>query len=129
MRTYNTKDIDTLIAEKVFGYTVKVFSVGPAASVALYRPKLVNYDAVWSTVNSYSTHMSLAWEVVNHFAGTSALSEFKLQQDYEGLWQCVISGSGEVNYRGISVNQDSAPMAICLAALNALNAVPTLDID
>lgn len=102
------RELDILIGEGIFNYEVDQEFDQP--SVKALRDR---YDE-WGILPFYSTDMNDAWLVADHFirAGCAA-------------W---VEGDGHTGYRaGITRNKgrfeadaDTAPLAICLAALKAI---------
>lgn len=95
------RELDILVAEKVFGLTVvpdpvtlRGVSIGEAGQNGEDLPK-------------YSADIAAAWKVLEQFP-SSCLSK-------AGNWSCMIA-----NGPGVA---DTAPLAICRAALKALKAV------
>lgn len=114
------RDLDALIAEKVMGYSVFKnhkggWSLGPAdyydvhGSLELFNP-----------LPSYSGDIAAAWEVIEKVQASTEASSFSLRQDHEGLWRCDFMGSGKKPFYAIALNQNTATLAICIAALNTV---------
>lgn len=102
-----SRKIDALVAEHVMGLNdVESFEKGPFQNNLYYNP----YDDPngWEVVPNYSTDIADAWEVVekqkpNWLSLDGCGSEWNVTfHDSENIWVA---------------NSDTAPMAICLAAL------------
>jgi hypothetical protein len=104
------RELDALIAEKVMGY------VPP-------RPGTVGYDMKdlpRNRVPHYSTDIAAAWQVVEKLNLLSKMKDGCLYFD-PSLNKWVISEwSGGREFAEGSVEADTAPHAICLAALKAI---------
>ena len=112
----NLREIDRLVAEKVMGWEeVKEndFIKRPDVDFIGKAPDRFCEDA-WSILPNYSTDISDAWEVVEQ------LREKELYVDIDTFAEHydvrVVSGPYEV---GHSLSE-TAPLAICLAALKAV---------
>jgi hypothetical protein len=117
------RELDALVAEKVMGRTLKFHSREGFDQIArngnwsgTYEEFLDNQD-YWSP----STDIAAAWEVVDHLTrdrGEGPILEFGLTRDFEHSWEAEFSiRSGGLNALAYS---DTAPLAICLAALKAI---------
>lgn len=100
------RELDALIAEKVFG-----FALGGMSEEDAEPSIIVNQSAAWfDVIPYYSTDMNDAWDVMEKMRGCVPL---KLWYDDTMMqWCCIIS-------KGSSVS-DLASIAICLAALKAM---------
>ncbi len=115
------RELDARIAETVFGYTPDYefadLHVPPAPHVKELRDQ---YDE-WGILPAYSTDIAAAWLVVEELRA-------------RGIWLEELSGRYETSYRagfswrdperGVRYQQamaDTAPLAICRAALEALH--------
>lgn len=99
-------ELDALIAEKVIGWSYLKNKEGKW----LCKPPRgrVYVDVGEKFVLPYSTSINSAWEVVEKFD-----AEFIQFFKCGGKWQCCIG-------IGLVVEADTAPEAICLAALKAV---------
>lgn len=112
------RELDALIAEKVMGYKVENTAEG-----YFLKGQLGNYS--WhNTVLRYSTDISAAWEVVEHFnelgwdISVVGSGELKSSDSWHVEFEPRYVG-GETN--GVIIEGGfSAPLAICLAALKAI---------
>lgn len=110
------RELDALIAEKVMGWIVAHSSEG----FYRWKPKPDNpnsYSEWQEGLPHYSTNIADAWHVVEKLKEYGNVVEVK----------CFRSGSVDVQVRGGNINDirgagnaDTAPLAICLAALKAV---------
>lgn len=114
------RELDALIAEKVMGLMEFSAHAGPhKASMGWGKPG----DTVLQLIQlpNYSTDIAAAWTIVKFIDAWGLANEFKLGQDYEGLWNCIFKGTRKGKpFRGEDYNGDTAPHAICLAALKVI---------
>ncbi|MBI5950202.1 MAG: hypothetical protein HY865_00980 [Chloroflexi bacterium] len=98
------KEIDYLIDNKVFGM-VNISTGNPFES---------------DLIPNYSTNMSDAWKVVEKSLGD--LFDFELGHDetQDNVWSCVWWKRGEKEFSPIYASAQTAPLAICRAALLAV---------
>lgn len=107
------RDLDALVAEKVMGTDVgDIF-----------------YDAthqeIMPSVPSYSTDMAAAWQVVEHLLAKGrplalqAPGSYDMNEEYHQFTRWMAGFSGGVGFTE-EVEADTAPLAICLAALKAV---------
>lgn len=116
------RELDTEVALKVMGlqFVIKVYEPGSLDM----RPGSVNYkfrheSQGWRTPDGelldelpyYSTDIAAAWEVVEKL---DLLSTLLLQKNSSGVWGVWNEDTGQVHFG------DTAPHAICLAALKAV---------
>lgn len=121
-------DLDILIAEKVFGYTLDYefadLNFGGRPCVRELRTQ----DDEWGILPYYSTEIGDAWLVVEHlrnhydcFVSVSVLPRVFARR---GAASCVITG-GDLAYPTpaltISEYAPTAPLAICRAAFEVLS--------
>lgn len=92
----NLRKIDALVAEHVMGHA---------------------YDAL-EPKHCYATQISAAWQVVEKLQNSTEAPPFRLTQLYDGIWHCHFDGKGTEVYGGQGYAA-TAPLAICLAALEA----------
>ena len=89
--------LDQLIAERVMGHTLTL-------------------DRIWANnmpIPCYSTDIAAAWLIVEKMRNP----DFRLSKD--GDWACCFGGT--ISYCGFA---DTAPLAICRAAMAALETKP-----
>ena len=94
------RELDALVAEKVFGETI------------------FKHKADWEPPE-YSTDISAAWEVVNKLSGGFYFSidgQWRSQLTGKISWRSRFKPSLDAPY----ISGDTAPHAICLAALKAV---------
>lgn len=104
------RKIDAEIAERVMGYRLKredcnTYWVDSDGNEPMHG-------------HNYSTDMTAAWEVVDHFKCFVTLSKWNIEHE----WRCEIkNGMGSVHVG----EAPTAALAICLAALTALEKTPS----
>lgn len=107
------RELDLIVAEKLMGGKKQVFN----GMAYIYEPetlKCISSEILYRDATpNYSTSMVAAWEIVTTMKQNQLDSSFQLWQDYEGLWHA------QFNNKEAEHNADSAPHAICLAALKA----------
>ena len=125
------RELDALVAEKVMGWERIVMKDKPGAVSWPHPPKGfdVNHNR-WSIIPHYSTDIAAAWEVVEKLAPEF---EWILENDVkDGGWSAIIykwEGTSVVSSPIGRSDADTAPHAICLAALAAVGAVPPAQED
>jgi hypothetical protein len=110
------RKIDALVAEHVMGKTIRDGLVD--------KSEELNSKGCWREPDLYSSDISAAWEVVEAWKGDGAeysLPEFSLRRDGRGSWEVLMfdAGPGRDLARTVPVRAETAPLAICLAALKA----------
>ena len=100
------RELDAMIAEKVMGVEVNWREIRRTEAAG------GNYRELVGTPR-YSTDIAAAWEVVTRFANERYY--VRLELDADGVWWAQI-GSAE------DAPAKSPPLAICLAALKAMEA-------
>lgn len=126
-----SREIDALVAEHVMGW------VSTAAGELLSPQQAIRVrdgEAVFDTIEippRYSTDIKAAWEVVEKMRGERpqcadsyiAPYYWQLAEYYQGGWE--VGFGNHIPYEGfsfdptLSARAETAPMAICLAALKA----------
>lgn len=110
------RELDALVAEKVMGWTKRISADHTGSEIKVLRNMGIIY--AWKDaerkergldVPAYSTDIAAAWQVAEMMRGL----DFRLNKD--GDWVCCFGGT--VAFCGES---DTAPHAICLAALKAV---------
>ena len=99
------REMDALIAENVMGYQwgyKHAFSTLPTWSK----------NGIVVTLGDYSTDISAAWEVVEKLRGKRVM---EISITKKSFW-CTVYATG----RNINEKADTAPLAICRAALLAV---------
>jgi hypothetical protein len=110
------RELDALVAEKVMG--IKAYRVNQDMEVFTNRRQFLDKGDYWYTPSKdathalpyYSTDIAAAWLVVEKMRGP----DFRLNKD--GDWVCCFGGT--ITFCG---EGDTAPLAICLAALKAVS--------
>lgn len=107
-----SRDLDAQIAEKVFGYTLD-YEFADTLGAPCVRELRDQYDE-WGMLPHYSTEIDDAWKIIEHF--------------YQAGWGAGASMDGhtgcEASIGQFTARADTAPMAICLAALKAVEKRP-----
>lgn len=125
------RELDALIAERVMGYEVSRIRAG-ALLVEVYAIErrdeahpsfdvvMCNYYPV--SVRRYSTDIAAAWEVVEKLNETERWPtiQFGPSEDGDLRWWVTL-----VNPADADVYAETAPLAICRAALKAVASVPS----
>lgn len=121
----NLSKIDAFIAEKVMGHKVMIQTEPyETSSLNLHPGEL--YIGEGERIPHYSSDIRAAWEVVEKIRSMKRFGSglpFKIQQQdnlENGLW-CVETSELSADYhKRVWVKADTAPLAICLAALKAV---------
>jgi hypothetical protein len=125
----SSREKDALVAEKVMGLkAVKTtWGKGKYSSWSIGEP---DYDysadcpegALANPLKLFSTDIAAAWEVVEELYGSYPGNAFSLKLPYDGVYSAWFL-LGDTYQQGLASNMDSAPLAICLAALKAKGVV------
>lgn len=117
------RELDALVAEKIMGYDVKWLPTALSDS----QPHYANSDegSGWLYCRHYSTDIAAAWLVVERMQCIDDRGwwpQVTWLQDFDGVnkWQASMHAPPRV----WSAMADTAPLAICLAALAALGGAP-----
>ena len=115
-------ELDAMVAEKVMGWTWHIVRIHASTNTMTawvrpghHVPKTIDPGNNWNAPLPYSTDIAAAWEVVE-----------KMYKDHKlGMWMDVtVPESGIDAYFGdFKGAADTAPLAICLAALKAVGAI------
>lgn len=113
------REMDILIAEKIFGWKRKIYppdSLGTLGSAVWekpgpHRPHIMTIAGM----PNYSTEISAAWEVVEKL--NSLGWNVCVASRIDGQYACFVTKQAAED--GSAPYRESAPMAICLAALEA----------
>lgn len=113
------RELDEIVAEKVMGWTYIETDIATIWSNADYT---LDIDAL----PLFSTDIAAAWQVVEHFRTMFPHDEQPMVLSmFHGKWQCAVACSTDAHayelYIGYEVEAETAPLAICLAALKAKN--------
>jgi hypothetical protein len=119
------RELDRLVAEKVFGHKVVEFKPFGRIDWAIMDEK-----AQLVPVPRYSEHIACAWELVEHMRQRQVCDVFSLfgPSDESDLWFATFEKKWHGHDMSIKdiydrVSGVAAPHAICLAALKAVNAI------
>ena len=115
------RELDLLIAQKIFGYGKEIRAAGPTfveLPANIHRDKpVISPDGDLEFLKKYSTDISAAWEVVEKMETyIFTLYQFPKKQ-YMAVFK-YFNDDFEISEMG-----ESAPHAICLAALKAKGVV------
>jgi hypothetical protein len=113
------RDLDALVAEKVMGFVVNRRDGGPWHLVGEH-PFQARGRCCGGGLPPYSTDIGAAWEVVEKIWDGGRGMSWRVVDDVPPT-VCAEFWEGDHEYEGIG---QSAPHAICLAALAAVKAVP-----
>jgi hypothetical protein len=103
------RELDALIALQVFRYTLDYEFVDVLGAPCV-RELRDQYDE-WGMLPHYSTEMADAWLVVEQFGIRHSPSIYQIAR-----WYCNFL----IDHKRIEASADTAPLAICRAALAAL---------
>ena len=124
------RECDALVAEKVMGYTLSELSLPAYPKYKLFDIESGEFSGYVKEVPHYSTDIAAAWEVVKRMP-----IPFKLEKCWEKAYQigpegwsacwCTDADCEGCNENSRCTNGDdawaeTAPLAICRAALKAL---------
>lgn len=133
------RELDALIAERVMGYVWRRFDYPPAGGGYKYgKPwKWLSTatngadveggeERYIDNVRAYSTDIAAAWLVVEQMRKGVGAKQFQLDSigfgnSDEGEWRCMFSRDVDGQLRLHIADADTAPLAICLAAVAALD--------
>ncbi len=142
------RELDALIAEKVMGwrwfrFLNKCYLIPPRNTETGFDPAHVlshwdgegkegTPDLEWTTLSSYpnfrlrhySTDIAAAWEVVEKVQAngwTFHVDDVGFNNGIEGKWRVLLT-EAETGDKHVFADGDTAPHAICLAALKAMSA-------
>jgi Phage ABA sandwich domain len=110
------RELDALVAEKVMGWT-QVRNSKPEGFSSLWRGRPPGNLATLRTIPDYSTDISDAWKVVEKVDNRNGVAREM------GVLTASISrydNGYTVRFFNSGVTADTAPLAICLAALKAV---------
>jgi hypothetical protein len=114
------RELDLLVAEKVMGRTV---SDNPDP-IIFKRGDFESHISGPDTIPNYSTDISAAWEVVEKLRKEGILLEIKPISEEIYTYRNAVRNAGMSQYATIvhgyicnGIEADTAPHAICLAAL------------
>lgn len=106
------REVDHLIALKVMGLTLGFGYHDPKTKVMVYRKDNPHDSA--PELPRFSEDMNAAWLVASKFMGVQLESV-----DDQKLWICTLGTMIKGNLQIATSRADSAPMAICIAALKS----------
>lgn len=109
------RELDALIAEKVMGLkNIRLANDGRSDYLCYGKPDSIFLEG--KIVPAYSTDISAAWLVVEKMQDNDWAFILDNMEDFIGNWQAHF----EKDKSGWSADSESAPHAICLAALKAI---------
>ena len=109
------RELDTLVADKIFGLTMRDRYTGKEVPITLDQLLMSGSALRIMNLPRYSTDIGAAFEVVKKLQET-AIVEVSV---HKGDWSCSINRSGN-EVPDYFASADTAPHAICLAALKAV---------
>ena len=118
------RDLDALVAEKVMGFTVAhCLPVFSTQDEWYERVPITKDGGLERALSYYSTDIAAAWEVVGKLHGKISLQgpgTTDMGEGYAtyGTWTAQFQPKGEQTE--VTEKADTAPLAICLAALKAV---------
>lgn len=117
------RELDALIAEKVMGWKIKYNDYGAAPRWVDSKGDFTCWDNSFNTEPAEffkpSTSIEHAWQVVKKIQALSNGHDWFTLNNANGRWQATFKTGAY--YEPIDhVNADTAPHAICLAALKAM---------
>ena len=139
------RELDALVAEKVMGEDVSTWDAhkwGPCAYVNDFYPEGSKYcshcDRVWYNgspeppvpcearwISTYSTSIAAAWEVVEKLKADGLMVDLLTVGDVKDPSWCVtVEDLVDEDGMWFSTHESEAPLAICLAALKAVEDKP-----
>jgi hypothetical protein len=108
-------ELDALVAEKVMGWTIdKLHGFTVVINPEMKKNDWIAFLNGFSPYPAYSTDIAAAWSVVKKF---DYLYLFRSPEINDGMYECKLTMADERKYYALS---ESAPHAICLAALRAV---------
>jgi hypothetical protein len=113
------RELDALVAEKVMGYKVTDWPTGKEFPITSAIAAGVLSEFQQSRIPSYSTDIAAAWQVVDKMKSLGCFIKVH-NCDHRGEWGCWCTHPGRVLSESFAV-EDTAPHAICLAALKAVD--------
>ena len=118
----DNREIDKLVAEKVFGRHVHDYTQVSAMKWRCQTCNRLDYTGQTTVPHAYSTDIAAAWQVVAKmrlFVGpTDAWPRHQMEMD-KANWVAWATYPN-IDEAMFAVFADTAPMAICLAALKAV---------
>jgi hypothetical protein len=123
------RELDAQIAERVFGWTRHPERMHPTDNRTiggvLYCPPGHPHDAgSANVVPHYSTDISAAWLVIQNLCSRGMKPNILSGGQEEVVWTCgvdIYGYDGWEDFRSVRAVEGTAPLAICLAALKALD--------
>jgi hypothetical protein len=114
--------LDALIAEKIFNKTVEYVGTGKMITTThpVGSPWILGENKYGYMIPYYSTDVKAAWEILEHLRPDFHFSIDTVPEGYQV--QFVVKGNkiSIGSYHYCTVRAETAPLAICLAALKAL---------
>jgi hypothetical protein len=112
--------MDRIVAEKVMGWTLVKCQVGPLGTGYGYETYCWSGNSVLINIWSPSTNIAHAWEVINRLKEDY---EFRIANDQGEFLEWGVEMIDLNNNNEVSDVAETAPHAICLAALMAVGAI------
>lgn len=111
--TKPSRELDAWVAEKVMGKQVRNYWVIDG----FHNDGRPHSQC---PVEHYSSDIAAAWEVVEKLTDQSK-PHFELSKGYEGWWH--VGFDLDRPFKRVIAKADTAPLAICLAALKSIGAI------
>lgn len=120
------RELDAVVAMEVMDYKFVAHGPGSFDSGHYLRPiqmadgKHTEIKTLIGDLPAFSTDIAAAWEVVEKLGRDGWWQ--RLERDWvdaEAPWECYLMPSESLNLDNASARADTAPLAICLAALRA----------
>jgi hypothetical protein len=113
------RELDALVAEKVLGLSVSKMATSEYSYGFFYNP--ARAENTWQRLPHYSTNLTAAWQVVEKMAEKGWRVCFSDNGNtHAERWDCrFFREPGTSSKDRVIAICDTAPLAICLAALRA----------
>lgn len=120
IEAFSLREVDLLVAEKIFGWSDFWRSPSLSDRIMGYPPneQAMGIDGERHEVWNYSTDIKAAWSVVDVFYSADIGKYFDAESGKARYKVYLVTTNGESNVDG-RADADTVELAICLAALNA----------
>lgn len=108
-------ELDAIIAKKIMRWTfLEKYEQTSLSGKKFIGEGWLDFDnEFWEKPHNYSTDIDDAWDLVEELCPKK--DEFRLARFNMGEWRCTFA-----YFNGLESSAETAPMAICLAALETL---------
>lgn len=110
------RELDALVAEKVMGWT-RTEHLGLKRTV--WNIPAPSYIEWADDPPPFSTDIAAAWEVVERLRANYS---FQISADSSSDWECYLENE-DLDISHVSARSETAPHAICLAALKTVEKI------